>query len=779
MVLSGAFVIGTASGWMLHPSVTLAFAAGLIGLGFIVAAMFSARIVDPDPHAGHYRYIGLAGVLIVMGSFLVAVCDAGIRLDSSMANPIRSFDGRSIVVTGRLITEAQRKGDLLAFGFLVDHTAGAPMHSRVQVRAHRSSRALIAGERLRLRLKVAAYSMDNPVERSWVLHGYVAGGFASGEPQAMPGGDVLAMSASSFRSNVGAMFTGAIGPDRGPLLLGLVFGDTRQMQAKTLEDFRTSGLSHLVAVSGANLAMVLAALVILMRLTRVPRRVQMGACLAAVGCFTYVTGAEPSVLRASVMAIIGLTAVLAGRRSDAMHSLAIACIVLLAVDPSMLWSIGFQLSFIATAGILLISRPLADRLARLPKVLAEALAVSISAQAAVMPLLAFHFGQVSTYALPANTLAFPLVAPATVLGLLAATFGSIFRPISKPMVQIAGWFVSPLVAISHTFAHMPSSNLAVRSNSLSALVVGYLVFIAGCLWIMGRRRAARWPVAIAISTFALSAFIPVASATPPQGLRVTFFDIGQGDAALVQGPQGARILVDGGPEGAATMAKLAARGVDRLDLVVFSHGHHDHVNGLVEVSKRIPIGLTLHPGVAGPAVSALGPAAHLKSAAVGDRFAVGELDVEVLGPSPASRQLASDAAQSGNGEGVYLNDASLVVRIGWRSGCALFVGDIQEEGQERLVDEYPDRIHCAILKAPHHGSSHLSQLFINAVGAESVSVSVGHNNYGLPSASALKMFESSGASVMRTDRLGDTVVELDDSGHARGRDADSPTVRPG
>ncbi|MGH9268549.1 MAG: ComEC/Rec2 family competence protein, partial [Acidimicrobiales bacterium] len=371
----------------------------------------------------------------------------------------------------------------------------------------------------------------------------------------------------------------------------------RFMAKEVADDFRTTGLSHLLAVSGANVAIVVAAAVLLARALRSSRRAQVAWGLAAVGFFSVVTRWEPSVLRATLMSSVALAAFFFGRRSDPLHALALAFVGLLALDPFLLWSIGFQLSFAATLGILTITPLVVGRLRRVPRPVAEALGVGIGAQAAVTPLLVFHFGRISLVAVPANLAAAPLVAPATILGLTGGVLGLVWEPLGLLAFKLAGLPTVGLRGIAQALAGLPQAVLPVPPLGAIQVVAAYAMLAGAVWWLVGRGRRGRVPVAVGLAAYLLAALAPVGASRPPKGLSLTFFDVGQGDAALVESRGGARILIDGGPERDYLAGRLSRRGVDRLDLVAFSHAHADHVNGLSAVLSRFQVRAAIHPGV--------------------------------------------------------------------------------------------------------------------------------------------------------------------------------------
>ena len=242
--------------------------------------------------------------------------------------------------------------------------------------------------------------------------------------------------------------TSGMDPERAGLLSGLTTGDTRGMSPATEEQLRRAGLSHLVAVSGSNVAIVVGAIALMVSQLALCLRVV--ACGLALGLFLLVVGPEPSVLRASVMGTVGLLAFAAGRRTEPLHALGLALIVLLLLRPGLVHSVGLHLSAAATAGIILFARPIRGALSRLPSFISLALAVTLAAQFAVAPLLVGTFGELSLVAPLANLLAVPAVAPATVLGLASAVAGTIVPSLGRLSARIAEPCVTWVLSVGST-----------------------------------------------------------------------------------------------------------------------------------------------------------------------------------------------------------------------------------------------------------------------------------------------------------------------------------------
>jgi competence protein ComEC len=313
--------------------------------------------------------------------------------------------------------------------------------------------------------------------------------------------------------------------------------------------------------------------------------------------------------------------------------------------------------------------------------------------------------------------------------------------------------------VAHAFASVPNAAVLVELG-VAQILIAYLLVVGIALWLARARRLARWAVVLALCIWILGLIPPGTSA--PEGLRATFFDVGQGDAALVESPAGARVLIDGGPDPQFLAEALRRRGIRRLDLVALSHFHLDHVNGVPAVLESLDARMLVDPGVPDPLVNRLFRSRPPDASQEGDRFVIGDLVIDVLGPSRELRDLAAlPSPDSGSGdEDSSLNNASLVLRVSWDGSCILFTGDLEETAQQALVDDHSPSIRCTILKAPHHGSPRIDQDFVEAVDAEFVVISVGRNDYGHPSRTALSLFEQEGGEILRTDRKGDVVLVI-------------------
>ncbi|GAB3192494.1 hypothetical protein GCM10027261_05330 [Geodermatophilus arenarius] len=586
--------------------------------------------------------------------------------------------------------------------------------------------------------------------------GVVARLSARGPPEPVEEPSRLQRAAGAVRDGLAATARRVLPAPADGLLPGLVVGDTRGLDPVLEEDFRRAGLSHLTAVSGANVAIVLTGVLAPLRRRAVDRRVQAVVALAVLAGFVVLVRPDASVLRAAAMGAVTLLALASGRARAAVPALAASVAVLLLLDPRLARDAGFALSVAATAAIVLLAPRWSHRLRRRgwPRTPADAVAVAAAAGLATAPLVAGLSGLVSPVSLPANLLAAPAVAPATVLGLLAAVVGPVVPEAGDGLVWLAGWPVRWLVAVARTAAALPDGATGWPAGTGGALLLTVLLLAAGlALWRYRRLR----PVGLAALLGLVLLGWPlrqVADGWPPPGTVLVACDVGQGDALVLPTGPGEAVLVDAGPEVGAVDRCLDRLGVDRLPLVLLSHLDADHVGGLAGALDGREVG-AVATGTLSPADDRAGDLARAAARAgarrevlvPGDRRDVGGARLEVLAPPP---EIATAAAEP--------NDLSLVVRVTVRGVRVLLTGDLSAAAEARVLDRGVD-LRADVLKVPHHGSADVDPAFLAATGARVALVSVGaENTYGHPAPRLLSLLARDGVRVHRTDREGDLAV---------------------
>jgi len=539
------------------------------------------------------------------------------------------------------------------------------------------------------------------------------------------------------------------------LLPGLVDGDVSGLDPALADDFKTSGLSHLTAVSGTNVAIVAGAVLLLLRALTVGPRASAMLAGAAIAGFVVLARPSPSVLRAAVMGGLALLALATGRPRSALPALGSTVLVLMFVSPSLARDPGFALSVLATAGLILLGPgwSAALRARRVPPGLAEALAVPAAATVATAPVIAAISGTVSLVSIPANLLAEPAVAPATVLGVLAALVSPVSGTAAEWLARAAGLPVRWLVAVGTRAAHVPDAAVSWPGGSTGAaiLVLAFLVAVAVFRWRPARR------VAVAVVLGAAIVLVPVRTVSPgwpPAGWLLVACSVGQGDALVVHAGPGAAMVVDAGPDPIAVDGCLRRLGIRSVPLLVLTHLHADHVDGLAGVLRgrsvgEVEVGPSREPPGGWREVedAARDHGVPIRTVAVGERREFGGLVVDVLGPDRVFHGTRSDP-----------NNSSVVLRVTAGGTTLLLAGDAEVEAQDALVRSGAD-LRAEVLKVPHHGSAYQSPAFLRAVRASVGVISVGRDNdYGHPSPALLHELDRLGIRPLRTDRDGDIAI---------------------
>ncbi len=624
-----------------------------------------------------------------------------------------------------------------------------------------------------------------------------------------------------LRRGAGDALAAAIPEPEAGLAAGIVIGLRDRVDRDLAADFTTVGASHVVAISGWNIAIVGATIAALAgRLGRRRRAVILSVAIVAYVLFA---GASPSVVRAAAMAGVVLLARETGRPGRAAAALGWAAAILLVVEPSLILDAGFQLSTLATAGILAWADGLDRRLrsvagGRLPGWLAESLAVSLAAQAATLPVVLATFGRLAIISPALNLLIVPLVAPAMAAALVALLGGAV-AILGGPAVvaTISGlpaWaLLTAICTIVRAGASLPMASVAIEPPwsvvvAAAVAIVPAAIVIARRQWRTRRRgkpqtsatnrspatgvpatgvpalpatesrtqptaantrrrllaRLAVLALAIAVGSLGLAAAHRADGTT-----RITVLDVGQGDSILVEGGRGGRMLIDGGPDPNLLLVELDRRLPPwdrRIDILVLTHPHEDHVAGLALLLERYRVGRTFETGMRGPGPGYGAFSRALASPAAppdgilstGARIAVDDVQFRVLWPDPG--RVPREPPDGGRA----INDVSIVL-LGEVAGRRfLLTGDVEDDVDPILAQRGLPPID--VLKVAHHGSATASTpAFLDAVRPRVAIVSAGADNpYGHPKRSTLDRLVATGARVLRTDTDGSVTTTIDPDG---------------
>lgn len=539
-------------------------------------------------------------------------------------------------------------------------------------------------------------------------------------------------------------------PDARGVLPAMVVGDTSRLDPDLSEDFTTAGLSHLLVVSGANLAIVVGAVLALCRMAGLGRRgAPLIAGLTVVG-FVVIARPDPSVLRAAVMATVGLLALFVGRPRQGVPALAGAVLLLVLVDPELSRSYGFALSAAATAGLLVLAPAWRERLRRrLPAPVADALAVAVAAELAVAPILVMMSGELGVVSIAANLLADPAVAPATLLGAAAAVVAPFSPGLAGLILWPAEYPVRWIIWIARTAATLPYATLPWASGALGAvgLITAGAITIA---MLRSRRLRLLFAAAIAGVLAGVVCMHVLAPGWPPPGWQLVACDVGQGDGLVLSAGPGRAVVVDTGPEPNVMDGCLNRLHVREVPLLVLTHPHADHIDGIPGVRHGRRVGLMLITPLGFGREARFTGNVPMRPALPGEAWRIGDLTLTVLAPAISKPQLTP------RDDGTTMNNASIVL-VATRPGfSALLPGDVETEAQQALASAVP---HVQVLKVPHHGSRSQHRPFLAAAHAAIALISVGKDNdYGHPAPHTVALLQHLGLRVLRTDQQGDIAV---------------------
>ena len=549
------------------------------------------------------------------------------------------------------------------------------------------------------------------------------------------------------------------------ILAGMTLGGYDGIDEDTVRSFSTTGIVHILSVSGSHVALLIGFVLSLTRALHVRKKLALPIAAATVISYCLICGFSPPVMRSALMGMAMLLGLVLQRNEDSGAVLAFVAISMLCYRPMWVFDIGFQLSFASTAGLIYLYPAIKALLAHyMPKYLADALAVTIAAQLAVLPLLVHYFHQLSISSLAANLIVVPVVEFIVLLTMAGLFLCFIVKPLGIIILMVASLLLGPALTVTNWIASWPFASIIIARTPFVTALIYYLLII--CLFRF-------WPLAsltgyerkIVIALTCLAILLPgLTTHFARQSFTVYFIDVGQGDAALIITADKKTILVDtGGLRGNYDTGEriilpfLRYLGINKLDVLALSHGHHDHAGGAAAVARSIPIGCILLPREepsqdVAALLNFVKDKSQIKQLASGQQYNLDTCIIDII-----EAPIASSLEDKHNE-----NESSAIMKITDKGKSVVFTGDATEEEE---IAAAAASIKADVLKVSHHGSKTSSSYeFLQAVHPGLAVISVGADNkFGHPAPETLEKLQAIGAKVLRTDQAGNIKVVFDGS----------------
>jgi competence protein ComEC len=563
--------------------------------------------------------------------------------------------------------------------------------------------------------------------------------------------------------------------DEAYFLIGLLLGDRTELSDEIKNAFMNTGTIHVLAVSGSHVVLVAEIIVIVVGLLRLPRRPKYLLVMAMLVYYMYLTGATPSVVRATIMMLLMTLGKYLQEKTDIYNVLGAAAVIILLYEPKQLFDVGFQLSFSAVFSIVYFYPKLNALIPSIPEPLEEfklmqwlwqLFAVSLAAQIGTLPFTAYYFGKVSIVSLAANLVVVPLVGVVVTVGLSGAILGvfwmwfaSCFSEVNQVIAVVTLQFVQWAEQVP--YAVVNTATFGWQETMIYSILIG-------AIFNLGSKRILTRFLFAGMAAANILLFLHLTD-DPQLPLRVIFLDVGQGDGAVIRFPDGSTVLVDAGPSapgydaGERNVAPYLRRsGIGEIDAVITSHPHADHLGGVPYILKNFTVRKAIDAGQAANsslfrAYGSLLQTIPHTAVRAGDVLTYGNARLYVL--HPVNRFIDAD---SSNGYS-DLNGSSVVFKLVYGNTSFLFTGDAEIDAEEHIAYAYGDFLRSDVLKAGHHGSStSSSEGFISYVTPKHAVISVAlFNKFRHPSKRVIERLKNRGAEVYRTDREGAVVFESD------------------
>lgn len=545
-------------------------------------------------------------------------------------------------------------------------------------------------------------------------------------------------------------------------IYAMLFGGYNDIDEELLEAFSITGIIHILSVSGSHISLLIGFILNLTQLLRLSRRLSLCSLIAVIVFYAILCGGVPPVIRASVMGLLTAVALHLQRETTASNLLSITALVMLCIDPLLLFHISFQLSFASTAGLVYLMPALRQKFKFLPKFIADNLALTLSAQLMALPIIAWYFNSLSLSSLLANLLIIPPLEFVIILGLLG-TMIALCMPFCTVLAQIifvqASLIFTFASKLTFALAKMPFANVYLPTIPFCLVVIYYLCMFLCLKQFALLKQYAKYIAPILCIIFAICFYLN----QKPSDLQIHFIDVGQGDAMLIITPKQHAILLDtGGTLNSdfdigkrVTLPYLRHYGITRLDYLILSHSDADHAGGAKAILAKIPVAHLII------ADEDLNNYAKVLQIPLQDKILQNALIAK------ADMQFNLDGIDfrflnSPNAQGKSANEASNIVKLTYHNFSALFTGDLTQAGEQQLLQAHAN-LQSTILKVAHHGSkTSSSQKFLTAVKPQFAIISAGkYNSFGHPHEEVVERLNALPTKILRTDLNGAIIFTTD------------------
>ncbi|MHB8063347.1 MAG: DNA internalization-related competence protein ComEC/Rec2, partial [Ruminiclostridium sp.] len=548
------------------------------------------------------------------------------------------------------------------------------------------------------------------------------------------------------------------------LLSGMIIGYKDGLDENAFSAFSKAGLTHIMVASGMNVAFIILPLAFIFKKLQLGNFTSSIFTILVLILFVFVTGFSASVVRAVIMGIMILLGKIIMREADIYTSISAAAIILLTLNPYTLYDIGFQLSFFATVSLVMFYPRLKELIdhKHIPNIVADTLAATIAAQIGVVPITLYYFNNFSTISILSNLLVVPIVQIITIIGFIMVFVGIVNIHAAVLIGYINNSFLSFVLFVTEYTSKIPYASLKLPTPSLGLIIFYYIAI----LYIFKGRKFLKSKQGFKYVKYlciALIVLIIVVKNLIPKPLEITFLDVGQGDSAFIRTAHGTKILIDGGGRAAGTKSTfdigesvmvpyILDQGTKKIDIVIATHGHADHTEGLEAILQEMSIGMVILPDTDGKGFEKILKICNDKRITIVEckKGDIIRLDKETVFDVLSPLQFEKDSLSQQS-----LNDSSLVLKLKYKNVRALFTGDSEIPVEQRMLEEGLD-LSSDLLKVGHHGSNGAtSEEFINKVKPKYAVASLGeNNNFGHPSQFVVDRLEERGVLLLRTDERG-------------------------